>query len=106
MIVRDGSAWPGAVLQHILGIPAVAVQPFPMFQPAGHYWMGAPDPVAYAPASAVGQNPPGVLRSPPVCSPCMSAGLGTIPALLSLARCNRVAEPIGRHAPATPHVMP
>ena len=57
MIIRDGSAWPGAVLQRILSIPAVTVLPFPMFQPAGYHFMGTPDPVAYAPQALWGKTP-------------------------------------------------
>ena len=57
LVLRDASAWTGTVLQHILDVPAVTVLPFPMFQPAGYWFMGAPDPVAYAPQALWGKAP-------------------------------------------------
>lgn len=57
LVIRDGSAWTGAVLQHILGVPAVIVLPFPLFQPAGYWFTEMSNPVAYVPQGIWGKTP-------------------------------------------------
>ena len=57
LVIRDGSACTGAVLQHILGVPAVIVLPFPLFQPAGYWFTEMSNPVAYVPQGIWGKTP-------------------------------------------------
>ena len=51
MMLRDYVAWPGAMLQEVLGLPSVAVCPLPLTICGDYlYRTGTPDAAAYIPA--------------------------------------------------------